>query len=85
MSTVRVTVAHDSVKVGQTFTISGRYKRRTFWQWILRRPRELQQFRAKRVSSTTVTYVPDTTRMWRLFDATFREFDRIIRQVRHPF
>jgi hypothetical protein len=30
---------------GDTFTMSGRYKRRTFRQWLTRQPRELQRYR----------------------------------------
>lgn len=32
------------LRKGDRFTIAGTYRRRTFWQWLLRRPRELQQW-----------------------------------------
>lgn len=32
------------LRKGDRFTIAGQYRRRTFWQWLLRRPRELQQW-----------------------------------------
>lgn len=32
------------MKVGEKFTLPGRYKRRTLIQWLLRRPRELQVY-----------------------------------------
>lgn len=31
-------------KTGETLSIAGNYKRRTFWQWLTRRPRELKTF-----------------------------------------
>lgn len=34
-----------SYKEGDLFTIPGYYKRRTFWQWITRKPKELRMFR----------------------------------------
>ena len=29
---------------GCRFTVSGVFRRRTFWQWLMRRPRELEVF-----------------------------------------
>ena len=31
------------LKTGNTFTIGGQFKKRTFWQWLFK-PKELQQF-----------------------------------------
>lgn len=32
------------VKVGDTVIIAGKHKRRTFWQWLTRQPRQLQTY-----------------------------------------
>lgn len=32
------------LKVGDTYTIEGVYRRRTLWQWITRQPRVLQVY-----------------------------------------
>ena len=32
------------LKKGDTFTIQGAYRRRSFWQWVARQPRQLQVF-----------------------------------------
>lgn len=32
------------LKRGDRFTLPGRFKRRTFWQWLMRHERELQVF-----------------------------------------
>lgn len=34
----------DTIKKGDIFTISGQHKRRTFWEWLARKPKELQRF-----------------------------------------
>lgn len=32
-------------RVGDMFTIAGKYKPRTFWQWLTRKPKELRLYR----------------------------------------
>jgi len=32
-------------KDGDIFTFQDRYKRRTFWQWLTNKPKELQKFK----------------------------------------
>lgn len=34
----------EPLKVGDTFTMAGQYKRRSFWQWLKNEQRILQQF-----------------------------------------
>lgn len=33
-----------SLNKGDVITLPGQYKRRTFWQWLKREPRQIQQF-----------------------------------------
>lgn len=33
------------LKIGETFTIDGIYKRRTFWEWLKRKPKKLQKLK----------------------------------------
>lgn len=39
--------APQHLKVGDRLTIAGKYQRRTFWEWLTRQPRQLQQYRVK--------------------------------------
>lgn len=32
------------LQVGDTFTVAGAYRRRTFWQWLTRQPKQLQTY-----------------------------------------
>jgi len=32
------------MKKGDKYTMAGYYKKRTFWQWLTRKPRELQEY-----------------------------------------
>jgi len=32
------------IKPGDIITVAGLYKKRTFWEWITRKPKELRQF-----------------------------------------
>lgn len=32
------------ISVGDTFTIEGEFKRRSFWEWLRKKPRVLQMF-----------------------------------------
>lgn len=32
-------------KIGDTVTFEGTFERRTFWQWLTRQPRKLQQYK----------------------------------------
>jgi hypothetical protein len=41
------------MKQGDSMTIQNGYKRRTFWQWLTRKPRELQVFRVTLVANGT--------------------------------
>lgn len=36
---------HEIIKDGDIVTFAGKYKRRTFWEWLTRKPRQLQRFR----------------------------------------
>ncbi len=40
------------MKLGDTFRIENDYKRRTFWQWLTRQPRELQTWQIVGVYSS---------------------------------
>lgn len=46
MNTVTEWTKADPGKIqkGDMFTIQGRYRRRTLLQWLLRRPKQLQQY-----------------------------------------
>lgn len=33
------------VKKDDVFTMEGKYRRRTLWQWLMGKPRELQQYK----------------------------------------
>ena len=37
----------DDVQIGDILTFAGDYQRRTFWQWLTRQPRRLQQYQVK--------------------------------------
>lgn len=37
------------VKIGDTFTVAGLYERRTFWQWLKRKPKKLQVWKATEI------------------------------------
>lgn len=55
-------MAHSSqnhLKVGDTYTIAGVYRRRTFWQWLTRQPRTLQVFHVTAIitSDAEVAYI----------------------------
>lgn len=43
MSTI-TTTGPVALHKGERFTIAGVYERRTFWQWLFRRPRQLKQW-----------------------------------------
>ena len=34
----------EPLKQGQRFTVANHYRRRTFWQWLTRQPREFQVY-----------------------------------------
>lgn len=34
----------EPIPVSATITVEGRYRRRTFWEWLTRKPRQLQPF-----------------------------------------
>jgi hypothetical protein len=56
------------IKKGDVFTIAGRYTRRTFWQWLMREPRELQRFVVLDdvVAGGITEYVPDNPSLSRV-------------------
>jgi hypothetical protein len=47
-------------EIGDTFTFQGLYRRRTLWQWLVRRPKELQVYLVTAVATDNayVAYAP---------------------------
>lgn len=43
-----------TLKVGDLHTVAGHYAKRTFWQWLLRRPKELEQLVVTGVAQGTM-------------------------------
>lgn len=48
-----------SIELYEQFTMAGFYKRRTFMEWIIRKPRELQQFMVVGKHSFGIEYEPN--------------------------
>ena len=48
--------AEMGMKLSDKFTISGQYKRRTFKQWLFRKPRELQTYIVTEVAESHSEY-----------------------------
>jgi hypothetical protein len=52
------TPANSLVQPGDIVQIAGVYKRRTFWQWLTRRSKQLQSFKIGAVNESTIHYAP---------------------------
>jgi len=37
--------AKEALTTGDTVTISGQFKPRSFWEWLIRKPRTLQEYK----------------------------------------
>ncbi len=46
------------MNTGDVFTVQGRYKRRSFWQWFRNEPRELQQYKIVAANESYSQYDP---------------------------
>lgn len=51
-SQIKNWVTSVTYKDGDLITMKGCYKRRTFWQWLMNNPKELQKFRIIGTGST---------------------------------
>lgn len=59
-----------NLEMGDTFTICGKFKRRTFWQWLTRQPKQLEVFSVSSFSGSDHTrdgYLRKLEENWKEF------------------
>ena len=69
------------LNIGDTFTIAGHYRRRTFWQWITGRPKQLIRFRVTNKHSSNSVTIPDMTPVFETFEELMKRFDKAAKDL----
>lgn len=65
----------DPIKKGDVFTVAGKYKRRTLWEWLTRKQRELQRFLV--TNEVTTDGIAETRQALQEFGTLLKHVKRI--------